>query len=107
MIETEVKVMNFVDIKFKAMDFMEIKVKVTNVTGRVVNAIHFTEIIIGHGHGRIEINFFVNGVYGNGGQGNAFMEIGRGNGLVETELSVMDLWKEVMVMDLWKQRSRE
>ena len=35
------------------------------------------------------------------------MEIGRGNGLVETELSVMDLWKEVMVMDLWKQRSRE
>ena len=86
MIETEVKVMNFVDIKFKAMDFMEIKVKVTNVTGRVVNAIHFTEIIIGHGHGRMEINYMV-------------MEF------MEMEVKAMHSWKSVVVMDLWKQSS--
>ena len=59
MIETEVKVMNFMDIEFKTMDFMEIKVKVTNVTGRVVNAIHFMEIIMGQGHGCMEIEFMV------------------------------------------------
>ena len=86
MIETEIKVINFVDIKFKAMDFMEIKVKVTNVTGKVVNAIHFMELIMCQGHGHMEIKFMV----------MEFMEI---------EVKAMHSWKSVVVMDLWKQGS--